>query len=68
MNCGLTYALKLFFRNALSLAVLEKLKENLLNDIRDVNLRVIVISANGPVFSSGHDLKELVSAFSIPLT
>lgn len=46
-------------RNALSLAMLESLKCNLLHDL-DNELRVIVLSANGPVFSSGHDLKELV--------
>lgn len=46
-------------RNALSLAMLESLKSNLLHDL-DCDLRVIILSANGPVFSSGHDLKELV--------
>ncbi|CDQ86019.1 unnamed protein product [Oncorhynchus mykiss] len=47
-------------RNALSLSMLESLRGNILADIDD--LRVIVISAKGPVFSSGHDLKELTSA------
>ncbi|KAM4569166.1 enoyl-CoA hydratase domain-containing protein 3, mitochondrial [Odontesthes bonariensis] len=47
-------------RNALSLPMLESLRENILTDVDD--LRVIVISARGPVFSSGHDLKELTSA------
>uniref|UniRef100_A0A667YW08 Enoyl-CoA hydratase domain-containing protein 3, mitochondrial n=2 Tax=Myripristis murdjan TaxID=586833 RepID=A0A667YW08_9TELE len=49
-------------RNALSLAMLESLRENILTDIDSENLRVIIISAKGPVFSSGHDLKELTSA------
>ncbi|XP_044181592.1 enoyl-CoA hydratase domain-containing protein 3, mitochondrial-like isoform X1 [Acropora millepora] len=45
-------------RNALSLAMLDTLKSNLLHNV-DSNLRVIILSANGGVFSSGHDLKEL---------
>ncbi|KAM8910493.1 enoyl-CoA hydratase domain-containing protein 3, mitochondrial isoform 1-T3 [Spinachia spinachia] len=49
-------------RNALSLAMLESLRENLLSDVDGDDLRVVVISARGPVFSSGHDLKELTSA------
>ncbi|XP_028305936.1 enoyl-CoA hydratase domain-containing protein 3, mitochondrial [Gouania willdenowi] len=49
-------------RNALSLSMLESLRENILSDIDSDDLRVIIISAKGPVFSSGHDLKELTSA------
>lgn len=49
-------------RNALSLSMLESLRENILSDIDGDDLRVIIISAKGPVFSSGHDLKELTSA------
>ncbi|XP_008313470.1 enoyl-CoA hydratase domain-containing protein 3, mitochondrial [Cynoglossus semilaevis] len=49
-------------RNALSLSMLESLRENILTDIHSDDLRVIIISAKGPVFSSGHDLKELTSA------
>ncbi|XP_062860881.1 enoyl-CoA hydratase domain-containing protein 3, mitochondrial [Trichomycterus rosablanca] len=49
-------------RNALSLAMITSLQENILADIDDKDLRVIIISAEGPVFSSGHDLKELTSA------
>lgn len=70
-------------RNALSLSMLESLRENILTDVDSEDLRVIVISgvcssqvlgeymcgdlicvflsARGPVFSSGHDLKELTS-------
>uniref|UniRef100_A0A8C7Z4W6 Enoyl-CoA hydratase domain-containing protein 3, mitochondrial n=1 Tax=Oryzias sinensis TaxID=183150 RepID=A0A8C7Z4W6_9TELE len=48
-------------RNALSLSMLESLRENILTDVDGEDLRVIVISAEGPVFSSGHDLKELTS-------
>ncbi|XP_053719232.1 enoyl-CoA hydratase domain-containing protein 3, mitochondrial [Synchiropus splendidus] len=49
-------------RNALSLSMLESLRENMLIDVDSDELRVIVIAANGPVFSSGHDLKELTSS------
>ncbi|XP_038852338.1 enoyl-CoA hydratase domain-containing protein 3, mitochondrial-like isoform X3 [Salvelinus namaycush] len=42
--------------------MLESLRSNILADIDSDDLRVIVISAKGPVFSSGHDLKELTSA------
>ncbi|KAK3558228.1 hypothetical protein QTP86_013976 [Hemibagrus guttatus] len=48
-------------RNALSFAMLTSLQENILTGIDDKDLRVIIISAQGPVFSSGHDLKELTS-------
>uniref|UniRef100_A0A3B4X209 Enoyl-CoA hydratase domain containing 3 n=1 Tax=Seriola lalandi dorsalis TaxID=1841481 RepID=A0A3B4X209_SERLL len=49
-------------RNALSLSMLESLRENILTDVDSEDLRVIILSAKGPVFSSGHDLKELTSA------
>ncbi|XP_017267115.1 enoyl-CoA hydratase domain-containing protein 3, mitochondrial [Kryptolebias marmoratus] len=49
-------------RNALSLSMLDSLRENILTDVDNEGLRVIIISARGPVFSSGHDLKELTSA------
>ncbi|XP_030335691.1 enoyl-CoA hydratase domain-containing protein 3, mitochondrial isoform X2 [Strigops habroptila] len=48
-------------RNALSLSMLQSLREDLLHDVKSKDLRVIIISAEGPVFSSGHDLKELAS-------
>jgi len=47
--------------NALSLAMLESIKERLTQDVDSPDLRVIILQANGPVFSSGHNLKELVS-------
>ena len=49
----------LFYRNALSLSMLQRLKDDLTRDID--NLRVIILTANGKVFSAGHDLKELVT-------
>jgi enoyl-CoA hydratase/carnithine racemase len=44
-------------RNALSSALMGELQAAL--DGADPAARVIVIAANGPVFSSGHDLKEM---------
>ena len=44
-------------RNALSSALMTALKAAL--DGADAKARVIVIAAEGPVFSSGHDLKEM---------
>ncbi|XP_057711633.1 enoyl-CoA hydratase domain-containing protein 3, mitochondrial [Corythoichthys intestinalis] len=49
-------------RNTLSLRMLESLQKDILADVDNQDLRVIIISAEGPVFSSGHDLKELTSA------
>nr|XP_022291786.1 enoyl-CoA hydratase domain-containing protein 3, mitochondrial-like [Crassostrea virginica] len=46
-------------RNALSLNMLEALRDNLTTGVDD--LRVIVLCSNGPVWSAGHDLKELTS-------
>jgi len=48
-------------RNALSLEMLESIKKQLTQDVDSPDLRVIILRANGPVFSSGHNLKELVS-------
>ncbi|XP_042899034.1 enoyl-CoA hydratase domain-containing protein 3, mitochondrial isoform X1 [Parasteatoda tepidariorum] len=46
-------------RNALSFAMLQSLQKNIFENIEDINLRCIVLQSQGPVFSSGHDLKEL---------
>ncbi|XP_025786786.1 enoyl-CoA hydratase domain-containing protein 3, mitochondrial [Puma concolor] len=46
-------------RNALSLAMLKSLQSDLLHEADSKDLKVVIISAEGPVFSSGHDLKEL---------
>ncbi|XP_066448156.1 enoyl-CoA hydratase domain-containing protein 3, mitochondrial isoform X2 [Eleutherodactylus coqui] len=48
-------------RNALSLAMLQSLQKDLVHEVDDKDLRVIVIAANGPVFSSGHNLKEFTA-------
>src|SRR5579864_5081747 len=47
-------------RNALSRAMLQELKRSLDRAAADDQVRAVVIRAVGPVFSSGHDLRELV--------
>jgi enoyl-CoA hydratase/carnithine racemase len=44
-------------RNALSLSMIESLSKQIVDN---ESLRCLVIKSNGPVFSSGHDLNELV--------
>ncbi|XP_062583376.1 enoyl-CoA hydratase domain-containing protein 3, mitochondrial-like [Saccostrea cucullata] len=46
-------------RNALSLNMLQALHNNLSTGVDD--LRVIILRSQGPVWSAGHDLKELTS-------
>src|SRR5256884_2465420 len=47
-------------RNALSTELMTELTEELLRQSRRGEVRVIVIRADGPAFSAGHDLKELI--------
>lgn len=47
-------------RNALSLQLMRELVQTLEQLGRDSNVRAVILRANGPVFSSGHDLSELV--------
>jgi enoyl-CoA hydratase/carnithine racemase len=47
-------------RNALSQAMLRSLKESFDRIAADPQVRAVIIRAVGPVFSSGHDLRELV--------
>ncbi|MCZ6892329.1 MAG: enoyl-CoA hydratase [Chloroflexi bacterium] len=49
-------------RNALSTEMLSALKEHLERIKDDSAVRVVVLRAEGPVFSSGHDLRELHAA------
>ncbi len=46
-------------RNSLSEALLEALGDALTAIAHDRTVRVVVLAANGPAFSAGHDLKEL---------
>jgi enoyl-CoA hydratase/carnithine racemase len=47
-------------RNALSQNLLQSLKEELSRVAGDTRVRVVILRAAGPVFSSGHDLREMV--------
>ena len=49
-------------RNALSTQMLQALQAELKRCAEDKNVKAVILAANGPVFSSGHDLKEFVSA------
>ena len=46
-------------RNSLSEMLMEALSEALQAIAHDRSVRVVIIAANGPAFSAGHDLKEL---------
>jgi enoyl-CoA hydratase/carnithine racemase len=49
-------------RNALSRAMLTALKRHLQEVAGQPQARVVILRAKGPVFSAGHDLKELTSS------
>jgi enoyl-CoA hydratase/carnithine racemase len=53
-------------RNALSEAMIRTLHEALAAIRDDSAVRAVVITANGPAFSSGHDLKELTARRTDP--
>lgn len=46
-------------RNSLSIAMMNQLIEEIKRDEDDKALRIILLSSTGPVFSAGHNLKEL---------
>lgn len=46
-------------RNPLSLAMLDALDTHLVDTAGDPEVRVVVLTGDGPAFSAGHDLKEL---------
>ena len=48
-------------RNSLSLAMLQALDRAMAQLGQDHSVKVIVLAAAGPVFSAGHDLKEIVA-------
>jgi enoyl-CoA hydratase/carnithine racemase len=48
-------------RNALSLALIDALRASFDAIAADRQVRAVVLTANGSVFSSGHDLKELTA-------
>lgn len=47
-------------RNALSMELLASLDERLVEIASDQSIRVVILKASGPVFSSGHDLKQMI--------
>ena len=49
-------------RNALSRNMLAALRDALVQVAADRDVRVVIIDANGPAFSAGHDLRELAGA------
>ena len=49
-------------RNALSEAMLTRLGDSIAHAGADPGVRVIILAANGPAFSAGHDLKEMTAA------
>jgi len=49
-------------RNALSENMLDALHEKIMNSAENSKIRVVIISAKGPVFCAGHDLKEITQA------
>jgi enoyl-CoA hydratase/carnithine racemase len=53
-------------RNSLSEALLTALTESLADMAADKRVRVVVLSANGPAFSAGHDMKEMTARRSDP--
>ncbi|XP_038222775.1 enoyl-CoA hydratase domain-containing protein 3, mitochondrial [Zerene cesonia] len=52
-------------KNSLSFDMMNKLIEALNHNINEPSLRAIVLSANGNVFSAGHNLKELQQSTGI---
>ncbi|XP_037949054.1 enoyl-CoA hydratase domain-containing protein 3, mitochondrial-like [Teleopsis dalmanni] len=49
-------------RNTLSIGMMDTLHENIMKDSNDEELRCIVLSSKGPVWSSGHNLKEIAAS------
>lgn len=57
-----------YYRNTLSIALLQNLIKEIQNASSDLSLKSIVLCGNGPVFSAGHNLNELVSCFIVTHT
>lgn len=53
-------------RNALSEAMLARLRASLDRAAADESVRVIVLAAHGPAFCAGHDLKQMTAARDAP--
>ena len=48
-------------RNALSMSLIEALHRAIADVANDARVAAVVIAANGPVYSAGHDLKEMTA-------
>lgn len=48
-------------RNALSIGLIAELHQAIIDCGKDSSLAAVIIAANGPVFSAGHDLKEMMA-------
>lgn len=66
-NQWIDFMTTIFFysSNALSLDMMSQLLTDIKRNQQDENLRCIVLSGNGPVFSAGHNLKELTKETGI---
>src|ERR1044071_8284393 len=53
-------------RNSLSEALIAALTESLRDIAADKSVRVVVLAANGPAFSAGHDMKEMTARRTDP--
>ena len=53
-------------RNALSEALIDALTGELDRIAADPQVRAVILTGSGPVFSSGHDLKEMTARRSDP--
>ncbi len=53
-------------RNALSFAMLGALEDALARIAADPRVRVVILAAEGPVFSAGHDLREITARRADP--
>ena len=53
-------------RNALSESLMRALQLTLDEAVEDASVKVIILAAKGPAFSSGHDLKEMTARRSDP--
>ncbi len=51
-----------FARNSLSRGLMGALQEALARIAEDRSVKVVILAASGPVFSAGHDLKEMTAA------
>ena len=53
-------------RNALSVGLMGALQDALDDAAADQSVRVVIVAADGPAFSAGHDLKEMTARRADP--